>query len=758
MTGSTAPTVEADPGSKGWPVVEEYQIEAEVGRGGMGVVYRAREKRLGRVVALKTLPPDRQGHAGLLARLRQEAQALGRISDPHVVPIYELGDAGELPYFTMEWVAGVDLGEKLRRTSVTPEAAARLTATLARTMHRVHTEGSLLHRDLKPRNILLQGPPDAPIDACVPKVTDFGLAKPLDADGEQSASTALLGTPSYMAPEQVEGKLAGRLTPAVDVWALGAVLYECLTGRPPFRGSSPNETLLLLLQYEPVAPRLLQPGVPRDLETICLKCLQKEPGRRYSSADALADDLERFLAGRPIQARPTPGWERLYRAVRRHPAAAALVLVSVLALVAVLTLGGVTIHQQRALIAARDEAARQQAELNAQLAHESLNLGILFRNSVPLPQPDFLVKEHLGVATRLKRDEAKARSEEALTQGIRRLRQVLADGHAHPEYRQTLALGLINLAEALAILRDLAERHPENAVYRTQHAATATLLGGWHKEKKRWADADAPLREATDAWAALARDYPDDPENHNELAGIWTDRAGYLRATGGEAGMAAAYAASAAAFRHAVKLRPDNAAYRTNLAQTLNNLAIATARTGQADDRRRAVALCNEAMDHLDHAGSAMPQTALVRRNVHAHRAALFTALGQAAEALADWDRAVALSTDGRRDEMRLKRARDRARLGDAAGAKTEADAVVGAESKDGRLLLLRAEVSLAAGSDADRAEAVTWLRRAAARGAFGTGDEAARRLEADPLWAPLRSRADFQRLVEEVRQGQLWE
>ena len=240
---------------------------------------------------------------------------------PHIVPIYEIGEQGQLPYLALEFVEGGSLAQAMAVRPLAPDQAAGMVETLARAMDYVHQRG-VVHRDLKPANVLLTA-------EGVPKITDFGLAKWLDTpSGQQTQSGAVLGTPSYMAPEQARGQ-ARLVGPATDVYALGAILYEMLTGRPPFHAATSQETVQQLLTEEPLPPSRLQPRVPRDLETICLKCLQKEPARRYAGAGALADDLRCFLDRKPIRARPTPSWERVAKWTRRRPAVAMLIGVSV---------------------------------------------------------------------------------------------------------------------------------------------------------------------------------------------------------------------------------------------------------------------------------------------------------------------------------------------------------------------------------------------------------------------------------------------
>jgi WD40 repeat protein len=290
----------------------------------MGVVYRARHVRLDRLVALKMIRAGDLADADELARFADEARAVARLQHPHVVQVYEIGEHDGRPFFSLEYVAGGSLARRLAGTPQPARDAAALVETLARAMHHAHRQG-IVHRDLKPANVLLSA------DG-MPKIADFGLAKRLEDAGRTRAG-AVLGTPSYMAPEQASG--AKDVGPPADVYALGALLYECLTGRPPFRAPTVPETLEQVRTQEPVPPRQLQPTVPRDVETICLKCLRKEPARRYAGAEPLADDLRRFLDGGPIQTRPVGGAERLWRWYRRDP-----VLANLLVLLVLLLLGG----------------------------------------------------------------------------------------------------------------------------------------------------------------------------------------------------------------------------------------------------------------------------------------------------------------------------------------------------------------------------------------------------------------------------------
>jgi WD40 repeat protein/tRNA A-37 threonylcarbamoyl transferase component Bud32 len=292
----------------------DYEILEEIARGGMGVVYKARQISLNRIVAVKMILAGQLASETDVRRFRSEAEAAGNLDHPNIVPIYEVGEHGGQHYFSMKLIEGESLAQRearheRREAREEQRQAARLMATVARAVHHAHQRG-ILHRDLKPGNILLDA-------AGQPHVTDFGLAKRVEGERGLTQSGAIVGTPSYMAPEQARSEKA--LSTALDVYSLGAILYELLTGQPPFRANTPLDTVLRVLEEEPPQPRSICPAVDRDLETVCLKCLEKEPPKRYASAEALAQDLERWLADEPVIARPIGGVERLWRWGRRNP-------------------------------------------------------------------------------------------------------------------------------------------------------------------------------------------------------------------------------------------------------------------------------------------------------------------------------------------------------------------------------------------------------------------------------------------------------
>jgi eukaryotic-like serine/threonine-protein kinase len=272
----------------------DYELLEEIGRGGQGVVYRARQKSLNRTVALKVIGLGHWATEAHLKRFRLEAEAAASLEHSCIVPIYEIGERDGSCYFSMKFVEGGQLDQVVRRDPMSIRCAVELIAKIARTVHYAHEHG-ILHRDIKPGNILLDAKGE-------PHLTDFGLARLVETESTVTRTMEVLGTPSYMAPEQAVGNNAG-VTGATDIYGLGAVFYQLLTGQPPFAGGTTYETIKLLLDTEPRQPRLLNPKVDRDLATICLKCLEKDPQRRYSSALALAEDLEFWLKHEPIRAR-----------------------------------------------------------------------------------------------------------------------------------------------------------------------------------------------------------------------------------------------------------------------------------------------------------------------------------------------------------------------------------------------------------------------------------------------------------------------
>ena len=376
---------------------DRFEVLEEIGRGAMGVVYKAQQKGLNRLVALKMILAGAHAGEELLARFQTEAEAVAKLQHPNIVQIYEIGQHDDRPYFALEYVPGGTLRERLAGTPLPSREAAELIEQLARAADYAHEHG-VVHRDLKPANILLEEAPEqastsrtsagsssptgqstgtiAPAPRA--KITDFGLAKQTEVDSGQTRSDAVIGTPSYMAPEQAAGH-AKEVGPLADVYALGAILYEALTGRPPFKSATLVETLQQVQLQEPIPPRRFQAAIPRDLETVCLKCLEKHAAKRYASAGGLADDLQRFLEGVPITARPVSKAEQLWRWARRNSAIAASLVVIVLLLLAT-TIGSIIAarsfrtlageKEQESIAALKAQGLAEQREKEAQAARQ----------------------------------------------------------------------------------------------------------------------------------------------------------------------------------------------------------------------------------------------------------------------------------------------------------------------------------------------------------------------------------------------------
>jgi WD40 repeat protein len=370
----------------------------ELGRGGMGVVFRARQLSVGRIVALKMIIAGELAGSRERDRFRAEAEAVARLQHPNIVQLYEYGEVAGRPYFSLEFVGGGSLSEQLDGRPRPADRSATLVETLARAMHYAHQQG-VIHRDLKPANVLLQPIHDdptrkedsprqrqpsespslyflGPLSSATPKIADFGLAKRLDSHTGHTQTGDVLGTPSYMAPELAGGR-SKEVGATTDVYALGAILYQLLTGRPPFRGATPLETMVQVTRDDPVPPRYLRPDLPRDLETITLKCLHKDSAKRYATAAALADDLRRWHAGEPIAARPAGSFERLVKWVRRRPAVAALYAVTILMGLSFVTFA---VWTNTALRRAYREAAGERDRAKARLVRLTVQSGSSLSN------------------------------------------------------------------------------------------------------------------------------------------------------------------------------------------------------------------------------------------------------------------------------------------------------------------------------------------------------------------------------------------
>jgi tetratricopeptide (TPR) repeat protein/tRNA A-37 threonylcarbamoyl transferase component Bud32 len=436
-TPATLPDLAYPPRMTSWPAIPGCEVLEELGRGGAGVVCKARQPNLNRLVAVKMLVSGAIAGGAERQRFQEEARAAAQLQHPNIVRIYQVGEVEDRPYLVMEYLAGGPLSALAGGKPQSARWSAELMRTLARAVQFAHEHG-ILHRDLKPGNVLLE-------HDGTPKVADFGLAKRLDTaelgrgtDGEAPNLTRtgdILGTPSYMAPEQAEGKR--EVGPAADIWALGVILYELLTGRLPFRGLSAVETILKVMGEEPVPPRRLEPAVPRDLETICLKCLEKKPRGRYGTAAELGDDLDRFLVGEPIRARPVGRMGRAIKWARRRPAQALLLTVSALALTALV--GGLTWHERQLT----DKNQQLAGALDATEKQRQRNVNLLRLALQVIDEHGDFADEQLKSLPHTERVRR-----QLLEQRLRYYDPILAQEPGDPSMRQTqgvayLALGII---------------------------------------------------------------------------------------------------------------------------------------------------------------------------------------------------------------------------------------------------------------------------------------------------------------------------
>jgi tetratricopeptide (TPR) repeat protein len=513
-----------------------YQVLQELGRGGMGVVYLARQEKLNRLVALKMVLAGRHAGDRDRDRFRREAEAVARLQHPNIVQIYEVGEADGRPYFSLEYVDGGTLAARLDGTPLPAHDAAALIVPLARAVEAAHGCG-IVHRDLKPGNILLASSRESPADTkrallarCTPKITDFGLAKDLESADGQTQTGAVLGTPSYMAPEQASGH-THTVGPAADVYALGAILYELLTGRPPFLGATPLDTVMQAVSDEPVRPRHLQPKVPVDLETICLKCLQKEPRKRYESAGALADDLQRFVAGEPIRARPVGPLARGWRWAKRHPAVAALLTVLTAVIVGSF-LVVLALLRQSELRRAQAERAEEQAKKQEARAKQNLLMAVEAVDRMLTR----VVDERLQYIPQFE-DERRQILEEAV--GF--YNGFLEQEHSDPTLRREMGRAYFRLGK---------------------------VFGGLGKPDK----SQDSFRQAQTLQEQLAAEFPDDPMYRNDLALTFNELATAVRTNGHVDRAEPLYQRAHDLATELVRQSPDELKFRETLAKVLQNL------------------------------------------------------------------------------------------------------------------------------------------------------------------------------------------
>ncbi len=486
-----------------------------LGRGGMGIVYKARDQNLGRIVAIKTLAAGQYATPDQLDRFQAEAHAVARLRHPNIIAIHAIGEHDNRPYLSLEFAEGGSLAQRLAEKPMAPRQAAEVLEILARAVHAAHRAG-VVHRDLKPGNVLLTA------DG-VPKLSDFGLAKLLDADsGGRTITGQPIGTPNYMAPEQAEGH-SRQVGPAADIYALGAILYHALTGRPPFLGQSAMETLKLLTSTDAVPPRRLRPDVPRDLETICLKCLEKSRGLRYPTAIDLADDLRRFQRGEPIQARRIGALPRSWNWTKRHPwqtISAATVLIA-----ASVFIGFVDWHnvQLRAEVN-RTEAKAAQVRRGYQSARSAIQ-AMLARLNDPRfagtprlkelggAQMEDALSFYHGILQQNDSNDPVVRADTARAFG---LLSTVQDGAGHAAQAEQL------VRQALDLIESLRSEHPDNVEYLGLQVECFLRLGVYLEALRRLDEAAEASQESVRLAEILARATPDNL-SHQELVATCED-------------------------------------------------------------------------------------------------------------------------------------------------------------------------------------------------------------------------------------------
>jgi serine/threonine protein kinase len=695
--------------------IGDFEIIDELGRGGMSVVYKARDLRLRRHAALKFLLAGEFANPEQRRRFMNEAHSLAALQHPNIVQLLFVGEHEGRAYLVLEFVDGPSLARYLLHNVMAPRAAAELLEPIARGVHYAHQRG-VLHRDLKPGNILLQESgnrnpelvcqiPDSrsPIPDSrflIPKVTDFGLARRLD-DATMTHTGDVLGTPAYMSPEQGWGKSKVRtIGPATDIYALGALLYEMLTGRPPFRGETPVETLEQVLHQDPIPPRQLQPKTPRDLETICLKCLDKLPSKRYVSADALADDLRRFLENQPIQARRTTLLERALKWVRRHPTRAALFVLIALGLAGLVV--GVLIHNallQREVERAEWNAQQarleqERADANYQAARETFRkmiarltseqfgglprLGELqrhqledaleFYQKVIADRPDATPAGRLDLANacmetgyvqmflgRIQESEASVRQALRLYEELQREAPELADyrgllAHAHNTLGSIVAdrgedeAALEEHRRGITLWQEVVDSQPDNLQARRFLAGAIHNLASRLQEMKQRLDAVGEYQRCLAILEEISR-HPGRPADAEVMQAQVLINLALLQYQMGYAKEAeASYTRIVAILRPCVEQQPFDSDFPLNLAVAYLNWGMQLRQTGRKPE---ALAKCEEAVrlaEPVQRREPTMVKAIVTLRSALGERAMARKELGKYRESVEDYDRVIELA------------------------------------------------------------------------------------------------------------------
>ena len=674
----------------------DYELHREIGRGGKGVVYEARQISLNRVVAIKMVRIDHLGEETEKQRLRNEAETVALLDHPQVVPVYDVGELHGQLYFSMKLLSSGSLAGQLDRYTAQPRLAAQVVAQVARAVHHAHQRG-VLHRDLKPSNILLDALGQA-------HVADFGLARRIAGPGSQpeksnlTHSVAILGTPSYMAPEQTRGDWRD-VTTAADVYGLGGTLYALLTGSPPFVGEDVLATMLQVRERDPVPPRDRNPLVASDLETICLKCLEKEPARRYSSAEALANDLERWLIGKPIVARPVRAWERTWKWAQRKPAAAGFMVLSVTGVLAMVA--GILMHSarlQKALDESKqnaDEAQRQQKlarghydrargtlekmleefksfrpgevsqlrELQRRQIEDSLAFYQGALNDQDDADPD--VRNDVAIASKRAGDlqGLLGKSGEARTNYTRAI-QLLCDLPA--EQRETAANQFLMAScynhrgvvanqnrqwddaerdhnTAREILESFWKKNSQEKQWRAALAETEHFLGALFQVQGKLAESESHLLKAAGLYSELAREHPEVESYLAKLADGEINLALLYQNTSKLPEAKRTYQKAEGHLLKLLSMQPTSGDYQMSLGALYSNWGLLQ---GGEGDRKTALLTLAKAIDLLEGVLKNEPNhfTARYRAlNAHGARAQIYENLDQWADAVPDWERVVEL-------------------------------------------------------------------------------------------------------------------
>lgn len=570
------------PGAASSPI-EGYEILGVLGRGGMGIVYKARQTKLDRVVALKMVLSGAHASRTDRERFLSEARAVAQLKHPNILQIHDVGERNEQPYFSLEFLEGGTLQDKMEKYALPPREAAQLIETLARGLHYAHQKG-ILHRDIKPANVLLSA------DG-VPKISDFGLAKRLDREESLNPSDIVVGTPMYMSPEQAVGK--ADIGPPADIYSLGATLYELIVGRPPFRGSTVLDTLRMVQNVEPVPPRQLQPSVPSDLQTICLKCLHKEPGQRYATAEAFANDLRNYLEGKPIAARPVPVWEKTWKWSRRNPAAALLIAVSIASLLGFAIGGGAFAYQENQR-AQKELGLRREADAEKEEATKQRKIADAEKEEAMRQRKIAETERQLAVQRGEEAQENFLSGQKAL-EGMVQLAKNRMKNERHLE-----TIGKELLENALVFYDGFLTKKPNDQVMRVQIARAQLFAGDLYEKLGRYEEAEKAYRRADTDFNNLIRDFPSQAAQYrHDLAGVYINQATIFQVRNKDADAESAFARAQEILKAGQTPGRQNPVIEFYMAAGCNNRGIYLHQRGERDRSDQAYLQGIELFDRL---------------------------------------------------------------------------------------------------------------------------------------------------------------